>query len=381
MSRHLHSATPDTTTVAAPASADDRPLQGSDRFGFDAPRSQPIEQSIAWAARHGFRYIDFQADLPPNDIASFDAARVREVRALCERHRVALGIHPSSAINNAEYVPIMAAAVDDYLAANLDLAVRLGCGWIVGHGGYQFGDLGARRSAAIARIKRLLDAAERSNMSPCSSRITTASPSTPRCTICRTRSRRRAGSSMPIDSPHFKWAFNVAHGNLVADGWDGFLAAFGAGNIGQVRLNDNRGDYEVHLVPGDGQHRLCGAVRARCARPATRAGSISGSATRPTRSGSRNGLPTCSDEHRKEENEHGVWQRRLPLRSGRGVGAASRGMELGLDTRGGLRFAGSRVRLFAQRASAGGVRPRRAVPGGVGRRRAGRCARHLHRRR
>ena len=55
-----------------------------------------------------------------------------------------------------------------------------------------------------------------------------------------------------IESPHFKWAFNVAHGNLVPDGWDGFLAAFGAGNIGQVRLNDNRGDYEVHLVPGEG---------------------------------------------------------------------------------------------------------------------------------
>jgi sugar phosphate isomerase/epimerase len=32
----------------------------------------------------------------------------------------------------------------------------------------------------------------------------------------------------------------------------GFLEAFGADNIGQVRVNDNRGDYEVHLVPGQG---------------------------------------------------------------------------------------------------------------------------------
>ena len=49
------------------------------------------------------------------------------------------------------------------------------------------------------------------------------------------------------------WQFSkVAHGNLVPEGWRGFLDAFGAGNIGQVRLNDNRGDYEIHLVPGEG---------------------------------------------------------------------------------------------------------------------------------
>ena len=71
--------------------------------------------------------------MPPNAIASFDRGRVRTVRELCERHGVALGIHPSSAINNAEYVPIMAQAASEYLAANLDLAERLGCGWIIGH--------------------------------------------------------------------------------------------------------------------------------------------------------------------------------------------------------------------------------------------------------
>ena len=90
----------------------------SERFGFDAPKSQPIEDSIVWAAGNGFRYIDFQADVPPNAIASFDRDRVRVVRELCERYGVALGIHPSSAINNAEYVPIMAEAASEYLAAN-----------------------------------------------------------------------------------------------------------------------------------------------------------------------------------------------------------------------------------------------------------------------
>ena len=223
----------------------------SDRFGFDAPKSQPIEESIVWAGGNGFRYIDFQADVPPNAIASFDRGRVRTVRELCERHGVALGIHPSSAINNAEYVPIMAEAASEYLAANLDLAQRLGCGWIIGHGGYHFGDLELRRTAALERLRRLVDQAEQKRLT----------------VFFENHNREPEHAEMhylphnveetrwffdAIGSPHFKWAFNVAHGNLVPEGWRGFLDAFGAGNIGQVRLNDNRGDYEIHLVPGAG---------------------------------------------------------------------------------------------------------------------------------
>ena len=241
----------------------DRTALTAGRFGFDAPRTQPIERSIAWAGQHGFRYIDFQADVPPNDIASFDAARVRQVRALCDQHGVALGIHPSSAINNAEYVPIMAGAVDDYLTANLDLAVRLGCGWIIGHGGYHFGDLEARRGVAIARMKRLLEAAERNDITVYFENHNREPEHAEMHYLPHTVEETRWFFEA-IDSPHFKWAFNVAHGNLVADGWEGFLAAFGAGNIGQVRLNDNNGDYEVHLVPGEGNidfAALFGALR------------------------------------------------------------------------------------------------------------------------
>ena len=39
---------------------------------------------------------------------------------------------------------------------------------------------------------------------------------------------------------------------MVPEGWAGFLDAFGTDNIGQVRVNDNSGDYEIHLVPGEG---------------------------------------------------------------------------------------------------------------------------------
>lgn len=223
----------------------------SDRFGFDASKEVPIEESIRWAGAHGFRYIDFQADLPPNDLASFDAARVRTVRDLCATHAVQLGIHPSSAINNTEYTPILSEAVDAYLLANLDLATRLGCGWLIGHGGYHFGDLPRRQQTAIERMKRLVGQAERAgvtiffenhNKEPEHAEIHYLPHN-----VAETQAFFAA-----IQSPYFKWAFNVAHGHLVPEGWRGFLDAFGVENIGQVRLNDNTGEYEVHLVPGEG---------------------------------------------------------------------------------------------------------------------------------
>ena len=62
------------------------------RFGFDAPKHPPLEDSILWAAQNNLPYIDFQADLPPNDIASFDNARIRKVRNLCEKHGVEMPI-------------------------------------------------------------------------------------------------------------------------------------------------------------------------------------------------------------------------------------------------------------------------------------------------
>ena len=222
----------------------------SNRFGFNAS-NQPLEDLIRWAAANGFVYIDFQADLPPNHIASFDTERVRIVRDLCETHGIQIGIHPSSAINNAEYVPIMAEVVDDYLFANLDLASRLGCGWIVGHGGYHFGDVEPRRQAALDRIKRLVERSEAEDVVIFFENHN-KEPDLAEIHYIPHNVEETHWFFDAIDSPYFKWAFNVAHGHLVPEGWSGFLDAFGVENIGQVRINDNKGDYEVHLVPGDG---------------------------------------------------------------------------------------------------------------------------------
>ena len=223
----------------------------SSRFGFEAGKTVPLEQNIQWAADNGFSYIDFQADLPPNNIASFDDARAGLIKDLCEKTGVAIGVHPSSAINNAEIVPIVAEAVEDYIEANVALAEKLGCGWIIGHGGYHFGDIDRRRPVVIDRIRRLVDRTaeagidvffENHNLEPELSEIHYLPHN-----VEETR-----WFLDEIDAPHFKWAFNVAHGNLVPEGWAGFLEAFGVDNIGQVRVNDNNGDYEIHLVPGEG---------------------------------------------------------------------------------------------------------------------------------
>jgi sugar phosphate isomerase/epimerase len=222
-----------------------------ERFGFAADGHKLVEESITRAAANGFGYLDFQADLPPNDLQSFTPARIKRVRDLCDQTGVALGIHPSSAINSAEIVPIMREAVDQYLLTNLELAGQLGCGWLVGHGGYHFGDLKRRQQAAMDRMRRLLDRAEQLEV-PIYFENHNREPEHAEMHYLPHTLAEIQPFFEAIQSPYFKWSFNVAHAHLVPEGWQGFLAGLGADNIGQVRVNDNRGDYEIHLVPGEG---------------------------------------------------------------------------------------------------------------------------------
>ena len=223
----------------------------SDRFGFEAPRDLPIEVSIAWGAANGFRYLDFNADRPPNALASFDGARVRKVRELLDATGMQMGVHPVSAVNNAEYVPIMSEAVDAYLQANVRLAQKIGCGWIIGHGGYHFGEIDLRRRAALDRVRRLVEMADRDGIMVYFENHN-KEPRLAEIHYLPHNVEETRWFLEEIEAPNFKWAFNVAHGHLVPEGWIGFLEAFGVDGIGQVRVNDNTGEYEVHLVPGEG---------------------------------------------------------------------------------------------------------------------------------
>ena len=145
----------------------------------------------------------------------------------------------------------MSEAVDDYLEANLQLTEAIGAGWIIGHGGYHFGDTELRRQAAVDRIKRLVDRADKLGKMVYFENHN-KEPDLAEIHYIPHNVEETHWFLDEIEAPNFKWAFNVAHGHLVSEGWSGFLEAFGADNIGQVRVNDNTGEYEIHLIPGEG---------------------------------------------------------------------------------------------------------------------------------
>ena len=132
-----------------------------DRIGFDAG-SRELEEALDWAARHAFHHVDFNADVGPNHLDRWSPGRVRAVRDACARHGIHLGLHTLSGVNVAEFSPHVAPAVDEYLKANTDLAVRLGCEWVVVHAGFHFSSaVEARQAASLERLKRLTGHAER----------------------------------------------------------------------------------------------------------------------------------------------------------------------------------------------------------------------------
>jgi sugar phosphate isomerase/epimerase len=224
-----------------------------DRIGFDAG-GRRLEDALAWAAQHGFHHVDFNADLEPNHLVTgWDDARVRAVRATCERHAIHLGLHTSSAVNVAEYAPVVAEAVDGYLRANVDLAARLGCEWLVIHAGFHFSShVKERVSVSLERLERLTAYTERTGGARLLFENLNREPEHAEVrylghTIDECRPYFDA-----IQSERFGWAYTANHAHLVPEGIMGFLDVFGVERIGEVRLADNTGEYEIHLPPGRG---------------------------------------------------------------------------------------------------------------------------------
>ena len=85
------------------------------RFSYSAGRDRPLEASASWAAAHDFGAVEFNADLPPNSPDQWDDARVAAFRQLRAEHRLAAGIHTSSAVNNAERAGRRRPRVETYL--------------------------------------------------------------------------------------------------------------------------------------------------------------------------------------------------------------------------------------------------------------------------
>src|SRR4029434_2571312 len=100
-----------------------------------------VEDGLAWAAANGVHYVDMcleGAPDHPNAPGAWTPDRVAAMRAICERHRIHLGLHSASVGNVAETAPLQAETAEQYLRTYIDLAGRLGAEWIVVHGGYHF---------------------------------------------------------------------------------------------------------------------------------------------------------------------------------------------------------------------------------------------------
>src|SRR5215470_1690554 len=100
-----------------------------ERIGIDVGRKLVLEDAVEWAAEHKVRYIDIQLDTGDNALGTISGVRGSRIRALCDKHHVTLGLHTASAVNVAEYAPYVGDAVDVYLKAYVDAAVRLGAKW------------------------------------------------------------------------------------------------------------------------------------------------------------------------------------------------------------------------------------------------------------
>src|ERR1700694_5533503 len=130
------------------------------RFGTGAGGPN-LEDSLAWLAEHDFHQTDFNADHGANVLSEWSDARVRAVRALCDRHDIHLGIHTLSAVNIADFSPYMSEAVDAYLRANIDLGKRLGVERILVHAGlHQSSELELRKKASLEHLTRAARYAE-----------------------------------------------------------------------------------------------------------------------------------------------------------------------------------------------------------------------------
>lgn len=223
-----------------------------DRIGVDINQKLPLEQAVEWTVRHKVPYVDLCLDQTPELLKSGQGKRESAARKQLEQIGTGLGLHTLSAVNIAETSPFVAKAADDYLAAYIEAAKRLGAGWIVVHGGYHFGSDKARRmDAAVARIARAAKLAEKKkvklllenlNPEPEQAEVHYLANDLEECRYYFDR----------LDSPALGWSFTVNHAHIRPNSIGQFMAHLDMKRCGEVRLADCRGTHEEHLRPGEG---------------------------------------------------------------------------------------------------------------------------------
>jgi sugar phosphate isomerase/epimerase len=222
-----------------------------DRIGVDINQKLPLEAAVEWTLAHKVPYIDLCLDQTP-ELLQKDSPRMKRARAQLDKAGVRLGLHTLSAVNIAETSPFVTKAADEYLAAYIDAAGRLGAGWILLHGGYHFGsDKKPRMDAAVQRIGRAAKLAEKKkarlllenlNPEPKDAEVHYLANDLEECRYYFDR----------LDSPALGWSFTVNHAHIQPNRIDAFISGLDLKRCGEVRLADCRGTHEEHLRPGEG---------------------------------------------------------------------------------------------------------------------------------
>ena len=223
-----------------------------DRIGIDISRRLKLEDAIAWAAKNGLRHIDIQLDTGDNALPKFDTKRCNAVRKLLDKHNLKLGLHTNSAVNVAEYSPIVSDAVTEYLKRYVDLVPRLGASWTEMHAGYHFTkDKKMRMEAGKERLKRVVAYAEKKKTLVLLENLNKEPDDAEVHYLAHTVEEWQY--YWDIKSPNFKLCFTANHAHLVPEGIEGFVKALNFKRVHEVRLADCfRNGYEVHLPPGEG---------------------------------------------------------------------------------------------------------------------------------
>jgi sugar phosphate isomerase/epimerase len=231
----------------------DEVMRLRDRIGIDVGRRLRLEDAVAWAAGHEVRYIDVQLDTGANALGTIGEARAAAIRDACGRHGIHLGLHTASAVNVAEYAPLVGEAVDRYLDAYVDAAALLGAGWIVVHAGFHFtSDRDQRMRAGRERLQRLAEYAERRGALILLENLNKEPGNAEVHYLAHTVEEWRFYFDH-IRSPAFRLSFTANHAHLVPEGVAGFVDALDVARVHEVRLADCfRNGYEVHLRPGEG---------------------------------------------------------------------------------------------------------------------------------
>jgi sugar phosphate isomerase/epimerase len=233
------------------------------RIGIDVGEKLPLEDAVAWAARHGVRIIDVQLDGGNNAFTRIDAARAGRIRDQCAKDGIRLGLHTSSAVNVAELAPLVGDAVEAYLNAYVDAADRLGAEWIVVHAGYHFSSqLTRRMQSGLDRLRRVIGRAEAGNTRVLLENLNKEPADAEVRYLAHTLEEWRWYYEK-IQSPAFGLSFTANHAHLVPEGVEGFLAAIPLELVMEVRLADCfRNGKEEHLLPGQGDFDFPGLFRA-----------------------------------------------------------------------------------------------------------------------